>query len=45
MHTDLVRALEVLVALLRLVSHNFPLAYYWLPRDWRGGYRSPWLSP
>lgn len=35
--------LEVAVALLKLFFLNISLVYYWLPRGWRGGFRSPWL--
>ncbi|MFA5506727.1 MAG: hypothetical protein WC314_08985 [Vulcanimicrobiota bacterium] len=34
--------LDVAVALVRLLVLNLDLAYYYLPRAWRGGYRSPW---
>ena len=34
--------LDIAVALGRLVLLNADLAYYYLPRRWRGGYRSPW---
>lgn len=36
--------LEIGVALGRLFFWNLGLAYYYLPRSWRGGYRSPWDS-
>ena len=34
--------IEIALALSRLVLLNLDLAYYWLPRSWRGGYVSPW---
>jgi hypothetical protein len=40
--SELKNYLDILVALCRLLTLNLDLAYYYLPRDWRGGYRSPW---
>ena len=34
--------IEIVFALSRVVLLNLDLAYYWLPRSWRGGYVSPW---
>jgi hypothetical protein len=34
--------MSIVGAILRLAVLNAGLAYYWLPRSWRGGYRSPW---
>ena len=35
-------SLEIVVAISRLLFLNLDLAYYYLPRSLRGGYRSPW---
>ena len=42
--SELKANLDIAVALCRLFAWNLGLAYYYLPRSWRGGYRSPWDS-
>lgn len=39
---NLSRYWTTLIAVGKLGLYNLNLSYYWLPRSWRGGYRSPW---
>jgi hypothetical protein len=40
--SELKSYIEIPIAVCRLLFLNLDLAYYYLPRSWRGGYKSPW---